>query len=165
MSKKKRKIGEYSIGFTGTRKGMTPAQKHVVECMLKAFSPVEVHHGCCSGADIEFHHIATHAFGEGVVEIIGHPSTLQKGSLVALHKFAHIHKRKEPLERNKIIVRESSILFACPATEVEMQRSGTWQTIRFARKQNHPINIIWPCGTYRSERCETWPRPMTQGER
>ena len=51
------------------------------------------------------------------------------------------------LSRNKDIVRETDMLIATPAEAEEQRRSGTWSTIRFARKLGKPVFVIWPDGT------------------
>jgi hypothetical protein len=51
------------------------------------------------------------------------------------------------LERNKDIVRESASLIAAPLQAEEQQRSGTWSTVRFARKIGKPVFLILPDGT------------------
>jgi hypothetical protein len=43
------------LGFTGTKAGMTKEQQKTVMWLLKEFEPINVHHGCCIGADEEFH--------------------------------------------------------------------------------------------------------------
>jgi len=49
------------------------------------------------------------------------------------------------LERNKVIVRSSRAMVATPKGAEEL-RSGTWSTVRFARKLELPILIIYPDG-------------------
>lgn len=46
------------IGFTGTRQGMTPAQRLKATHWLAKLSATEFHHGDCMGADAEAHAIA-----------------------------------------------------------------------------------------------------------
>jgi hypothetical protein len=53
------------------------------------------------------------------------------------------------LDRNKDIVRETASLIAAPAEPEEQLRSGTWSTVRFARKQGKPVFLILPDGTVR----------------
>ena len=42
------------VAFTGTRHALTPAQQRSLEQQLTLFSPDEVHHGDCIGADAAF---------------------------------------------------------------------------------------------------------------
>jgi hypothetical protein len=46
------------VGFTGTRRGMTDAQKDTVRGLLVRLRPAECHHGYRVGADAEFHALA-----------------------------------------------------------------------------------------------------------
>jgi predicted Rossmann fold nucleotide-binding protein DprA/Smf involved in DNA uptake len=132
------------IGFTGTRQGMT--RKQADECkelLLKIRRESDnygtfFHHGDCTGADAEAHYIAL----ELDYSIIIHPPTNQK--MVANCKG---NKRMEPkpyLERNHDIVDASTILIATPETEEEVLRSGTWATVRYARRQNKEVRILNP---------------------
>ena len=52
----------------------------------------------------------------------------------------------DPLARNRIIAARCDALLACPAEPDEQLRSGTWSTIRYARKAGKPITIIRPDG-------------------
>jgi hypothetical protein len=63
-----------------------------------------------------------------------------------------IRKPKPPLVRNKVIVRETELLIAAPAEAMEHHRSGTWSTVRHARKLGRAICIIRPDGTLICER-------------
>ena len=57
-----------------------------------------------------------------------------------------VHTPKDYLERNHDIVDETDMLIATPGEEQEVQRSGTWATIRYARKQKRTILTIYPSG-------------------
>ncbi len=50
--------------------------------------------------------------------------------------------RGEELDRNRDIVAAVSILIAAPETDIEEQRSGTWATVRYARKKGIPVVIV-----------------------
>jgi len=54
---------------------------------------------------------------------------------------------KPPLVRNRDIVDECDLLVACPGSDHEELRSGTWACIRYARKVKRKTIIIWPDGT------------------
>jgi len=129
------------VGFTGTRAGMTEAQKKVVARLLEEHKPSEVHHGDCIGADAQFHQIA------GNIPIVGHPASEVGEQRAFCLNFSRIHESKPPLERNRDIVTASDIMIATPKESREVLRSGTWATIRYAFKANKQIYIILPDGT------------------
>ena len=58
----------------------------------------------------------------------------------------YIRPAKPPLDRNHDIVERCDLLIATPHTVEEQLRSGTWATIRYARKVHRPHYIIRPCG-------------------
>jgi hypothetical protein len=132
-----------SLGFTGTQAGMTPAQKESVILFLEGFAPQAVHHGDCIGADAEFHHFALNVIAGVSVHI--HPPKIS--SKRAFCKGGHFtYPTKDYLVRNVDIVEQSQELLATPKEFMEEQRSGTWYTIRQARKRRKAVNIIYPDG-------------------
>lgn len=125
-------------GFTGSRKGMTLQQKAKVKELFKSIDISELHHGDCIGADEEIH-------GMFIWKKVGHPPTVR--GLRAFKLFDEWRPEKPYLERNRNIVDETEILIATPnGTEKECGRSGTWSTIRYAKKQQKKIYIILPTG-------------------
>lgn len=129
------------IGFTGTSKEISLIQKMNLRYKLKhyckIYKKVEVHHGDCIGADCEFHKIAKRL----KVKVIIHPPINPKSRAFCKSKF--ILNEKEYLDRNKDIVNSCNILFATPEDDIEKLRSGTWSTIRYARKTNKNIIIFY----------------------
>src|SRR5574338_414577 len=131
------------IGFTGTREGMTVAQKESLRNILAQLLPIdlEFHHGGCVGADEEAHLILLELFaGSAVV----HPGLNRAGKVAARGQYPKAEKILEPkffLDRNKDIVDASQWLIAVPATYHESVRSGTWSTVRYARKEDKPVTI------------------------
>ena len=125
------------IGFTGTQKGMTNRQKQALATWLE--QAAEFHHGDCIGADAQAHTLAQFQH----CPIIIHPpinSTKRarcSGALV-------VRPMKEYLARNHDIVDETDVLVAAPATHIEQMRSGTWATVRYARKKGKSIAILFP---------------------
>jgi hypothetical protein len=61
---------------------------------------------------------------------------------------------KRPLDRDWDIVEEANTLVAVPANQKEEVRSGTWATVRYARKLNAPVVIIKPNGDVDRERTQ-----------
>jgi hypothetical protein len=129
-------------GFTGTREGLTPLQEHTLKYMFSEHNFNEFHHGDCVGADLTAHKLVRNLGG---IRIIVHPPINNKHRGYAGHGY-EIRDPKPYGDRNQGIVDACDILFACPKGE-EILRSGTWQTIRFARKANKKVIIIYPDGS------------------
>jgi hypothetical protein len=55
-----------------------------------------------------------------------------------------ILRPKAYLERDMDIVDGSSCLIATPKTVMEERRSGTWATIRYARRSGKPVTLLHP---------------------
>lgn len=131
------------LGFTGTRSGMTDAQKETVRTLLGMWLPgqgIEFHHGDCKGADAEAVELARAAG----FEIAKHPSDIEAQTA---HTLADVtFDPKPPLERNHDIVDAIDALIACPKGFTEELRSGTWATIRYARKQGRLVMVVLPSG-------------------
>lgn len=126
------------IAFSGTQIGLSIKQHEELINLIKKIKPIEAHHGLCIGSDAEFHDIIRKYFPN--YKIIGHPP-LNKNAYV-YKECDEYRKAKEYLIRNHDIVDESDILIACPFENKEILRSGTWATIRYARKLNKEIIII-----------------------
>jgi hypothetical protein len=59
------------------------------------------------------------------------------------------------LDRNQAIANEIDMLVATPQESEEVNRSGTWATIRRTRKQEKPVLIINPDGSLDGDSIET----------
>jgi hypothetical protein len=127
------------IGFTGTRNGMTTEQARAVESLLHGYD--RLHHGDCVGSDAQVHDIA---FNRGLtIEI--HPPKLS--SLRAWCRADIYRDPREYISRNHAIVDSTEGLIAVPAGMEEERHSGTWATIRYARKIGKPVWIVFPDGS------------------
>lgn len=137
------------VGFTGTRAGMTDLQKAVTIGLLSKNHVEIAHHGGCVGADIDFDYICYHNRPRNIITVV-HPSNLknQQGKWFFT---PYVKSEKPPLERNRDIVDESDFLIATPRESQEVLRSGTWATIRYARRQKKHAYIVYPSGTLTEE--------------
>lgn len=126
-------------GFTGTREGMTEAQQVSLRVVLKLLSGWW-HHGDCFGGDAESHGIAKKM---GLFVTV-HPPINPK--FRAFCSGDETRPTYDYIERNRNIVTETQRLVAAPDTTKEEWRSGTWATVRWARKLGKPIAIIRPNG-------------------
>ena len=141
------------IGVTGTRKGCTPQQLAAAMDFLGQLDPdvrsstARLHHGDCVGVDAELHELALEL---GIKVVVHLPAD---DSHRAFCEDFHVKRKPAPyLDRNRNIVLETETLLAFPDSTVERMESGTWSTVRFARKTLHPVIIIvYPDGTMRTE--------------
>ena len=138
------------IGFTGTQVGMTAEQKRIFTGIVQAFigKLVEFHHGDCIGADEQAHNILfwLRDKHECNLEIHVHPP--ENSSKRAWKLGDMTHKAKPYLDRNKDIVDSCDFMVAISRTGTEELRSGTWSTIRYARKMSVPCLVISPNGNF-----------------
>lgn len=134
------------IGFTGTRNGMTLSQRERLIWILndqgQEFGEEvdEFHHGDCKGSDHQAFRIAD----ELAWVTVAHPCNIR--SWRAFTNSTKILDPLPPLVRNKIIVDSVGLMIATPEGRAEVLRSGTWSTIRRARKLPRRLWIIYPDG-------------------
>ncbi len=134
--------GEYRIGFTGTQDGMTPFQKKELAIFFwdraSIYPDISFHHGVCEGADEEAAQLSLY-FG---FTTIAHPpiNTYKMSDFES--DFAH--PPKDFLDRNKDIVDDCDVLVATPKEMEEVVRSGTWSTVRYARRIGRTVHLILP---------------------
>lgn len=128
------------IAFTGTRQGMTDNQKVELVEWLEKLKPTKVYHGDCIGADTDFHHSVRKFDPEIFVHIIPSNIADQRSFL----KGDKVEDPNHPLVRNRDMVDNADIVIAAPATLEEVLRSGTWATIRYARKLKKEVILLKP---------------------
>jgi hypothetical protein len=128
------------VGFTGTRHGMTEEQWRTVRMTLIILRATECHHGDCIGADLQFAKLASVLGGTTV----SHPPV--KRELRAFHMSDQVRAPKTYVARDHDIVDDTDVLIATPKTAHEEPRSGTWLTVRYARKQGKRVFLILPDG-------------------
>jgi len=121
---------------------MTANQKKKLKRLLERKKPTEVHHGDCVGADKEFHDIS---YGLKIPIVIHPPS--KNGKRAFCTDAECVHETKPFIDRNHDIVDACVVLFATPNSETEVLRSGTWATVRYAKKMRKRVIIIYPNGT------------------
>ncbi len=130
------------IGFTGTQKGMTVPQSLAVRSILSDRRGVWLHHGDCVGADAQAHVFAK---ATGYLLAIHPPINWRKRAWCI--GFDRRYPEKDYIARNHEIVDVTDELIAAPAQAQEERRSGTWATIRYARKQRKLVTIVFPDGS------------------
>jgi len=135
------------LGFTGTSRGMTQEQSMKILYLFNNLQLLALHHGDCIGADAQAHEIAKQVHARIVI----HPPMNTK-SRAFCQGADEVYIPKPYLVRNLVIARLGTDgLIATPSSESEIVRSGTWSTIRYARKMKRHIWIVFPDGTVREE--------------
>lgn len=132
------------IGFTGNRHGLSYQQKEEIKAVLDKYDNIIASHGDCVGSDTEFHNLCVeHREKHPEKQITIHIYPPNIPTMRAFNKADVLMDEKPYLERNTDIVKNSSILIACPVDKNKEQlRSGTWSTVRKARKMNIPIHLF-----------------------
>jgi hypothetical protein len=128
------------IGFTGTQRGMTEKQWSTLFHLLRARAPGEFHEGDCIGADSQAAWLARYCG----FRVIGHPPTIDAKR--AFFPADEWRPAAPYLVRNNKIVQASQEMIATPGEFTEQLRSGTWATIRYARRVGRPLHVIYPDG-------------------
>lgn len=138
------------LGITGRREGGSAQQLAMMRTILEsAYQHLEYryfHHGDCLGIDKEGHEIAL----ELGYKVICHPPNSDAHR--AFTKGHELLLEPRPfLERNKHIVAAVEVLLAFPTQSMEVLRSGTWATIRYARRRGVTTMIVSADGLVRVE--------------
>ena len=129
------------LEFTGTHRGMTAAQRAACAELLARLTPEVVHHGDAVGADAEMHGLALAAG----VPVVVHPPV--NPSHRAFCQGGEVLEPRPHKARDRDVVDATDLLLGTPAApEEEGPHSGTWYTIRYARRRGRPIVIVWPDG-------------------
>ena len=129
-----------TIGFTGTRRGVSTVRIEALESFLRvrrAEGFTMFRHGDCQGADEQAHHAACRA---------GYWITLHPPSDARHRAYCQAHttlNAKPYLQRNRHIVDHSDILVALPVDPARSElQSGTWSTVRYARNRCIPVYLF-----------------------
>ena len=129
-----------TVTFTGTQKGLSARQLEFVTHMLTTNPPELLIHGGCVGADAEVDTIA--AMLNIPREVYPSNIPAKHGHLYSMVGKITVHPPMEPLKRNRLMVDKADGVIACPSSDKEVVRSGTWATVRYARRTKGEAGII-----------------------
>lgn len=143
------------IGFTGTQVGMTdPQHQWVWHFICRQQINLQVRgesdeiwglHGDCIGADHDFHRIVRRLNGK--IHLFPPIDNHKR----AFCDYDIIEPEAEYLVRDHDIVDACELMLATPSGDTEILRSGTWATIRYARKSKRTMWVINPDGSVNAE--------------
>lgn len=133
-------------GFTGSQHGMTEKQAKVFMEFIDFNAPdiTEFHHGDCIGSDEQAHRAVKRILGESFSVHIHPPEDSSRRAWCG-DEHDVVAEPKPYLVRDADIAAAAQVLVATPRQAEEVQRSGTWATIRRAAK-NSLVVIIYPDG-------------------
>lgn len=138
------------LAFTGSREGVTAAQGRTLHRLLRLLFGQgyrRMHNGCAIGAD----EVAALLARQTGYDVWGFPSDRpDQVSAAACEACVLLHPPAEPLGRNRLMVDGAILLVACPAG-AEVMRSGTWSTVRYARRLGKVVWLCQPDGTLTRE--------------
>lgn len=138
----------FRIGFTGSRKGMTESQTAAIHNQIQELNRkhteerLEAHHGDALGADTQFHAICQ----EVGVAVVIHPSVDTTDR--AFNEGAREERPPQKFrQQSRSIVDSCDVLLAAPdGLKERLRGSGTWMTVRVARKAKRSIVLCFPDG-------------------
>lgn len=137
---------QQGIMVTGTKQGMTEPQfntfSNIVGGLFEKFGNI-FRHGDCIGVDWEAGEIVADSFPE--VSIIVHPPKNPKYRAYS-NKYSVLLPEDDYLVRDHEMVRRADFTVGFPKDFHEELRSGTWATLRYAKKIKRNHMIIWPDG-------------------
>jgi hypothetical protein len=137
-----------SIGVTGTRNGLSEEQANWIDQFLIYNAVNVLHHGDCVGVDEQ----VALKFADRKAYIIAHPGLDVMMYRANCKVNDLVLPGKAALNRNRYIVQCSELLLAFPNSETDALRSGTWFTIRHAKKVKVPTIIVTPTGKVTSDK-------------
>lgn len=137
-----------TIGFTGNRYGLKTEQKYEINLILNnyldLYDNIIFSHGDSIGSDTEFHKICLHYKYTRLNKNITIRIFPSNNHILRAFNNADILMEEKPnLVRNQNIIKNSSILIACPIDKNKEEiKSETWSIIRQAKRNNLTIHIL-----------------------
>jgi len=126
---------------------MTMNQRTTFVKLVSKMKIEELHQGKCQGVDESAVEIVSKLFPKAVIhDYPSNDKAIIYETIYPVKSRRIKHKRKPALKRNHDVVDACDLLIACPHTKKEVLRSGTWATIRYAKKVNKKMIIINPNG-------------------
>lgn len=145
----------FHLGYTGTRRGMSPAQYQRVEDLCRSAGALPfflvAHHGDCEGGDAQFHRIM-HELG---ARLVIHPP-VDETYRAHCKPWDEMRPALSHLARNRGILAESMCLIAAPFQMSHQVRGGTWYTHDRAIRDGVPVALVLPDGSV-SHPGKAWP--------
>lgn len=144
------------VGYTGPRLGLLPPQRLALGEVLSSLSGT-MHNGAAEGGD----RAAAELWGQWPwrrgIEFFPCNREQREWAVLWIQgtrapEARTVHPIRPPLVRNREnLVDPCDLLVATPAGP--KPEGGTWSTIRYARRVEKPVVLVWPDGRMEWERC------------
>lgn len=142
-----------NVGFTGSSKIWHEAQLLTFLRLMRHLAvsdrndPLEeFHHGACIKWDEIAHLSVVETFNDQLTVVVHPPINKSKMAKGLQAPKIVWREPKEYIPRNHDIVDDVDYMVGCPGEMKEELRSGTWATIRYAKKKKKPVFVVWPDG-------------------
>lgn len=140
-----------SIGFTGTRSGLSEKQREALRFFLKTLRASSTGrltflHGGAIGADTEADAIAAELHFLRNVYPVTDRADAWLARMNTESTIIKVSVGLPPLERNRSIVVLCDHLIVFPKELTVQARGGTWMTFRYAKKIGRPFTVLLPDG-------------------
>ena len=134
------------LGVTGTRFGMTHAQRLLVTFYIEKITEelYELHHGLCKGVDIQVRDIVREVCPS--VNVFARPGPDGDGWRGDALAIETVLPGKGHFSRNRDIVDVCNLLLVIPKDNAWQRFGGTWYTHDYAVKKSKPVVVVWPDG-------------------
>lgn len=133
------------VGVTGTREGANDVQlTAVIEYMISLGTGHELHHGDCSGVDVQ---VAQAAQSLGWRIVCYPPNSDETRGWFGGDE---VKKPAGYLQRDRAIVDATEVLMVLPLQNEWQPKGGTWYTHDYAVKRGKPVRIFYPNGQQNS---------------
>ena len=119
------------VGVTATRWGVDERRLDTFKYIIEKLGITHFDFGMCVGGDTQAYKIVRSL--DKTVWVKGHPP-IEQGQFFSNVDCDDIAKPKDYLSRDRDIVDESEVMIAMPKENTEKRRSGTWYTVRYAKK-------------------------------
>lgn len=128
-----------NVGFTATRRGMTPEQMDSLRRVLRGLDNLSLHHSDREGGEYQAHVLAR----ELGVYVVSHPPIRDDWRAWSLADEQYPPKDKF---FGKELVDSVDLMIAAPSSSTSHPLNWTWATVKYALSSGKKVLVINPDG-------------------
>lgn len=146
-------MSNLNLLVTGSETGGTAAQQHALRVLIRGLKPQKLIQGCCVGIDTLACLITIQercaSWGSQIEGWPANDVSPAKRSDWAIGVCTQVCEWLPALDRDDRMAERADLVAAVPDTDDEALRSGTWATVRRARRRGKLTFVIRQDGTVR----------------